>query len=365
MNLQPISDIAAWSPVNTCGVKEPDEGVLERLAEGPCLRIETKTEKSGIYGWQSPLVELEAGDYYRFSFRWRSTCRAFWEAQFPSDSPSAPPDVHTSGMPVTGYRWEELEYFFRAKHGRRQARVLIWPLGRGMMDFMDFASPSLTRAAKADAWAWFSGIMASVPPIAPNEDDRKSLHLVETRGKLRAGRQVTIAVYGDSIGYDVGNSPIDLALEDAYPGCRVAVQTRGLAGSGWEKLSKPELLAERILSLKPDLLLTLSISNQPGHVAQYLPVIVDSVREACGSEFMFLTDHLPADEFGERYDIVAEETREVARRKECQLVDTRVELQRYLRVNGLPFEWLLRDRCHFNERGRAVVLQILMQHLGP
>jgi len=360
-----FEQLESWQAVNKGDLSEPEQVEARLSDDGPALRAEVRVGQSGIFGWQSPSMQLDEGQYYRFAFRWRSTCPAFWEAQFSPEPGVDPTDFHTSGMGASSLQWQDHVFFFRAKPGMPNAHVLVWPFGAGIIEL---AAPSLTRAERSDAWAWFERIMASVPPITPNEDDRRSLFVVETLGKLRQGERadgpVDIAICGDSIAFDVGNLPLDLALEHAYPGSRVAIHTRGGSGAGWKRLSAREFVQEHLVPINPDLLMTLSISNNAGQVTEFLPRIVGPVREACGSEFMLLTNHLPAEDRGDRYEIVAKETRAVARRERCQLVDLNRSLKSYLRVNEMPFEFLLRDACHFNERGRAVVLQLLMQHLG-
>jgi hypothetical protein len=340
-----FSDVSSWQQLNKCGVEQPEEGELRAVAATSTLRLGQRVMKGGIFGWQSPPLELEPGRYYRFAYRGRASCRGFWEAQF-AGAPGQPvEDYHTGAIDSTDMQWRETKVYFRAKHGRPAAHLIFWPLDPGIIEV---AEPSLAPVEKSEAWGWFRGIMASVPPVTPNDDDRRSIFLTKTRDRLRAGKRVSIAVYGDSIGFDVGNMP----------------HTCGMAGSGWAKLSRPDLLQTRLLPVKPDLVLTLSISNQPGDVAKHLPVLINAVRKECGSEFLLLTNHLPPETFGDRYDLVAAETRSVARAERCQLLDLHRLLPAYLRANGLPFEWLLRDRCHFGEKGRAVVLQMLMDHLG-
>jgi hypothetical protein len=369
--MKQFSDLSEWALINRSGLKEPDEAESWR-SEGN-LRTEVKGPRSGLYGWESPALKMEPGAYYRLALRCRSDVHAFWEAQFCcEDAPSD--DFHTAGIPSTSGRWKEFEYCFLAKHDKTMAHVILWPGATGVVEVADL---SLKRASKDDTWKWFQRYMDLVPGLPPAAGVRFGEHLPATLRKLREGKAgrapLNIATYGDSIAFDVGNVPLDLALEQAYPRAHVHMHTRGVGSSGWVKLGKPDVLASRLLAIAPDLVIMYSISNSPEDVRPNLEAIIDRVRAEGDTEFLLFTDHKLNDAetvraWGDRFVRLAEETRAVGERKGCEVADFRALLEAYLPANKPPandMQWLLRDSCHFNERGRAVVLKLMMRHLSP
>jgi hypothetical protein len=207
--------------------------------------------------------------------------------------------------------------------------------------------------------------MRTNPPL-PGDDGRgKGALIPRTLAKLRSGQKVTIAHYGDSISFDIGNMPLALALENAYPGAKVDVLTRAKGSAGWCLLAEPEILQERILSVQPDLVIALDESWLEEDGAAALGRIIDTCRAACGTEFLLLTNHMIEGRYRGEYARLSHETRQLAADKGCELVEFREFFIRFLEMNFLNFGWPLRDGMHLNERGRAMVMSLLLRHLAP
>jgi hypothetical protein len=226
-----------------------------------------------------------------------------------------------------------------------------------------------------EAWNWFRGILNGLPEVPREEGARPGIHLSQTLDQLRRGNEpVDIASYGDSVGFDVGNLPLDLALERGFPGAVARMHTRGQGSGGWETLGQPELLQERIIDLQPDLLICLGVSTAPDCMAPALEPMLKRVRAAGNTEIMLLTNHRgigPEQEQtrSERdWDGCAEAIRDLARRNECELVDFRKVIKTMLQRNRPPADrlrWYMRDpSCHLNDRGRGVALTLMARHLG-
>ena len=367
--MEQFRDPSQWRSFNRGPLTEPDEAETSRGEGGESLVTEIKGDRSGLFGWESPEWPEQPGRYYHLTLRCRSDVYAHWEAQFYNEDGTTD-DFHTAGIPSTGGEWRRFEYYFAGKCLKSVARMIIWPSGPGRMEVADLA---LEPAEDEDAWRWFASFMDALPPLPPTEGKRGTL-LAGTIGKLRAAeRPLNIATYGDSLAFDVGNLPLDLALERAYPGAEVHMHTRGKGGTGWAKLRAPDVLSERLLAAEPDLVITFALSNLPHEVAPGLEAIVDRTRAACDAEFLLVTNHRPDDEdvtrdCPRRFERLAEATRAVGERKGAEVADLRALLAAWLPGNPPPaneLAWFMRDSCHLNEFGRALVLRLFLAHLAP
>jgi hypothetical protein len=270
-------------------------------------------------------------------------------------------DFHTSGMEATGGEWVNRDFFFRAKYGKRLARILVWPEAAGEFRL---AAPAVTEAGPDEAWAWWQGIDAAVPRHDEQIGDGVRRALTCTLARLRAREPVRIATYGDSIAFDAGNLPLDLALARAWPGAGVEVHTRGRGSAGWPALSGPDVLAERLGAVRPDLVILMNMSTAPEEIKPQLGRIVSTCREGWGGELMLVTYHMLGGRFEAHGDHVAALTCEAADELGAETVDCRAWLRAWIAQTGRPFETLLRGGPHFNEHGRALLLRLFMRHLG-
>lgn len=328
----------------------------------PCRIIRQVRAHWPPYGLESPRLAVESGGYYRLAFRCRSNVSAFWEAQFYNDPNAPSTDFHTAGIAASPETWTECEYFFPAKMGARWARIILWA---GRPCELAISGLELSAATRQQAWEWFGDLMRTNPPLPADDGGAKGSLIPRTLAKLRRGERTTIAHYGDSISFDIGNMPLGLALENAYPGAKVDVLTRAKGSAGWCLLAQEEILQERILSVRPDLVIALDESWREEDGAAALGRIIDACRAECGTEFLLLTTHMIEGPYRGDYARLSHETRQLAAAKACELVEFREFLHRFLEMNFLNFTWPLRDGMHLNERGRAMVLSLLLRHLAP
>ena len=361
-NLHALPD---WRVLNKGSFSEPAEASVQAGADDlgrPCRIIRQLRADWPPYGLESPLAAVESGGYYRLAFRWRANVSAFWEAQFYSDPDKPSTDFHTAGIAASPDGWSECEYFFPAKVGVRWARIILWA---GRPCELAVSGMEFSPATKQQAWEWFAGLVRTNPPLPADDGAPKGTLIPRTLARLRSGQKTVIAHYGDSISFDIGNMPLGLALEHAYPGAKVDVLTRAKGSAGWCLLAQPQVLQERILAVRPDLVIALDESWREEDGAAALGRIIDTCRAECGTEFLLLTTHMIEGRYRGDYARLSHETRQLAAAKRCELVEFREFFNRFLEVNFLNFTWPLRDGMHLNERGRAMVLSLLLRHLAP
>lgn len=359
-----FSDVSKWTVVDQHGASEPQQASAH--CEGGVLRIRRKVDRVhgwGIFGWQSPTIPLTAGQCYRLSMRVRSDVAATWEARFSEKEGEEPDDFFTAAIVATDGAWAEHVYFFRGKQCKSMAYVLVWPGGSGAIEF---SSPEIRPADGDEPAAWVRGILDSVSPCAsPKGDEGFGGRVPRTLAKLRGGDAVTVMTYGDSVAFDVGNSPLDILLPAAYPQARVAVHTRGRGGTGWTKLSQPDELDRFVLAHSPDLVVTANVCTSPDEIAANLRAVIDQVRAARETEFMLVTNAILKHPDGaERHERLADEVRRVAGERECELADLREFFRGYETANGLPLTWHQRDAVHMSSAGKALAAWALMRHLA-
>ncbi len=358
-------ELDRWSVLNKGKFIEPADASVQAGVDDlgrPCRIIRQVRTDWPPYGLESPLMAMESGGYYRLAFRCRSNVSAFWEAQFYTDPQAPSTDFHTAGIAASPDAWTPCEYYFPAKLAARWAKIILWA---GRPCEIAVSGLELSPATRQQAWEWFRGLVRTNPPLPSDQDGGKGAMIPRTLAKLRRGEKVTIAHYGDSISFDIGNMPLGLALEDAFPGAKVDVLTRAKGSAGWCLLAEADVLQERILSVRPDLVIALDESWLEEDGAAALGRIVDTCRAACGTEFLLLTNHMIEGKYRGEYARLSHETRRLAAAKGCELVEFRDFFIRFLEMNCLNFAWPLRDGMHLNERGRAMVLSLLLRHLAP
>ena len=341
------------------------------------LHLAKKVDQPMMCGWRTRRFRLDPGRYYRFSASVTSTAYGFWEMQFfDAADATEPVDFFSSGYPDTCGTEREFEWFFCGKHLAQDCRLTIWP---GAVGESSLSQLQLRPACDDEAWEWFKAHMKQLPPLPhePQSDASCGTHVAGTRQKFEArsnGSVVDVASYGDSVGFDVGNLPLELALERACPGASVHMHTRGKGSAGWDLLGEPAVLKERVLDIDPDLLICLGVSTIPEDILTTLPSLVDAVRSGGDTEVILMTNHRGTgpenDERGaEHWDACADAVRQVAEQEDCELVDFRAVMKRLIGEARPPADrlrWFMRDSsCHLNTRGRAVVLELLLRHLAP
>ncbi len=370
-----VSDMSRW--MKYCpGHDEAPDGIRLYRPEGKVLHVTQDAEVSGIYGWSSPFFPVTPGQYYRLAMECESDAFGFWEAQFFEEGSEEPTDFYTNGYPDTCGSTRKVEGFFYGKRCTQKCRVLVWP---GSSGWAEFRNIDFEMTPKGEAWGWFQDIMDETQHVVNGRDMRviRGDQLQKVRGKLDErdeSEPVDVVVYGDSVGFDIANLPLDVYLERAYPGSRVRLYTRGKGAAGWDELAQPDVLEERVIRLDPDLVLCQGVSTEPAVIEEALPSMIEDIRAQTDAEIVLMTDHrstgVKEDDKGREYwDSCAEATRRAGEQKKCAVADLRVLMKDILDCARPPADrlrWFMRDEvCHLNDRGRAVVLRLLMNALAP
>ena len=368
-----FSDVDRWQVADRDGASLEQQAAARRDGRDPVsgarsLTVERQAEVVkgwGIFGWLSPELRLEPGRCYRFSCRLRSTVRATWEAQFCIGEPPAVDDLYTGALPDTGGAWLDEEHFFHGKQAKESARIVVWPSGRGTIEL---ACPQLRPASEEEARRSYHATLDAMPPLPPETDADAGRLLPRALERLRRGgpQPVGVMTYGDSVAFDMGNSPLETALIEAWPGARIAFHTRGRGGTGWGRLGEPAELAELVLSRRPQVVITANVCTPVEEIGPTLGAVIDRVRDGCGAELVLATNAVLVNAQGDdRHERMADAVRRLAHEKQCELADLRAFLRGYLAAHGLPLTWHLRDAVHLSNQGKALATRFLLRHLAP
>lgn len=375
MKSEDFDDVGEWRQFSAGGGAVPEHFNLQREPDAQRLRVARTGDASGMCGWASPSVSLDGGQYYRLAFSYSSTVEGYWEAQFFRDDWERQADFYTAGLPDTCGTERSVQWFFPGKYHADRCRVVIWP---GRQGAVDMRGPRLNAASDQRAWEWFCSIGEDVPaPRSGSPAEEGARFLKETRRRLEdnsGSSPIRIVSYGDSTGFDVGNAPLDLALERICRGLDVQMHTRGWGSVGWDTLCEDSQLRKYIYPVQPDLVICHGVSTEPAKIRVCLPRLINKIRKECNAELLLVTNHRGTgpgeDERGEaHWNECARATREVGRDQQCGVVDFRRAMRELMRDSRPPADrlrWYLRDQqCHLNLRGRYVALDTILRHLMP
>ncbi|MFW5915212.1 MAG: SGNH/GDSL hydrolase family protein [Planctomycetota bacterium] len=375
--LDQVADLSLWERIYPDQREVAGPVRLLRGRDDGTVKMDRAKESGapGICGWSSPYFDVCPGQYYRFAMQCQTTGYGYWEAQFYEKGADEPRDFYTNVYPDTCGSSRRMEWFFSGKYGAERCRIVLWP---GSPGHGEFTSTEFRAAGEEEAGQWFRKIMEPVEHVMRDVEfptfDR------EYRSSVRAALEQpnenqpsNIVFYGDSVGYDVGNLPLDVYLGDLFPQSSFRIHTGGGSGAKWDELSQPSNLENRVLQLDPDLVLCQGVSTEPRVILDALPRLIDGIRAGSDADVLLMTSHRSSgvieDGRGAEYwDLSAENTRQVGRDKDCGVVDLRALMKNILAHARPPADrlrWYMRDEeCHLNDRGRAVVMRLLLACLS-
>lgn len=211
--------------------------------------------------------------------------------------------------------------------------------------------------------------MAADPPPAPHPHEaflgariQRTMTLLQTSNEIRHN-PVRILCYGQSImaqGYV--SRAIEKLVKEKYPHARVEV--RNCAIGGYTAPTLVRAAAQDVAPFYPDLVV---FHVYDGHDSGELERIVCDIRRNTTAEILMWTHH--ADSYGndgtERdgiRDQGSDFRRMLAQKYGAELVELREEWKAWLAANNVPRKDLLQDNIHLNNRGGALMAELVMRH---
>jgi lysophospholipase L1-like esterase len=207
---------------------------------------------------------------------------------------------------------------------------------------------------------------------------RQTKFLKSTQAKLRAGQDVRIVAYGDSITAGGDATTPDLIfwvrwaddLQKRYPRARVAASNGATGGDS--TVQGLQRLQEKVLQAKPDLVLVgfgMNDHNIGGvpipEFERNLDTILSRVRDQTGAEVILFSAFPPNPnwKFGtRRMEEYAAATRRVAQRRACAYADVFDNWQA-LAARKKPEDLLGNNINHPNDFGHWIYFRVF-QELG-
>ena len=180
---------------------------------------------------------------------------------------------------------------------------------------------------------------------------------------------VRVLFYGQSITEQKWSYDVADWLRKSYPNANLIIENRAIGGHSSQLLWRT---AEADLyPFEPDLL----IFHVYGSHTDYEKLIAN-VRTRTTAEVLIQTDHIvKPEELEEPTELPKQNGAiwsqwmsrvflpDLAKRYDMELLDQRVEWQRYLRENHLEPKRLLKDSVHLNDWGCFVMAELVKQHL--
>jgi len=216
-------------------------------------------------------------------------------------------------------------------------------------------------------------------PVPPPADLRVTA-LPHTRQKLRAGEKVRIVAYGDSItaGGDATAPGLIFwerwveGLRLKYP--RATIETVNGATGGDSTVQGLQRLSEKVLALKPDLVLIGFGMNDhniggvpPAAFANNLRTMIDQVRADTGAEIVLFSTFPPNPRWHygtHNMAAYASATEAVAREKQCAFADV-YHLWQQFAGKKKPEDLLGNNINHPNDFGHWIYFQALWAMNAP
>lgn len=310
-------------------------------------------------GFLSPPFPVKPFDYIRVRFDAYNSATAYWAIWFYDEHGEAIACDHTSQVPPEA-AWKERAFCFRVKREAKTARFALVQMKRGTTRL---ANIRLDGVSRETAWAWAESVYRTLPKYTLKPDRKAGHRIPKAVKKLLAGKELKIAVLGDSWSNDLCNAPIDLAIEAAVPGSKVKAWTTGAGSLGWKRvLAETDLLGPRLLDVKADVLAFNSTSNDPDACRGPLGELVERVRARTSMEPILVTNHGGWSRIRGRARKKAAATLETAERLGCEAIDLQGAFEEMLTRTGSGVDLILRDSNHLNHRGRAFAARVVATH---
>jgi hypothetical protein len=301
--------------------------------------------------WVSPAVAAEPLHWYRLAFRSRTrgeagdvanaSCKVVFSAV------QAEPSNSSLEFAVgRSDKWRKSDFRFRAHPTVDGAgnlnpttmRVEFEERGGAYVD-IDEVVIEATSASEAGKWAdeFYEKLPAKLHyAVKPTRWRR----LGGTIEKLQSHQKVRLVFMGDGIG-ELAKAPLDVYLQRLYPGCTVEVLST--SQDGGQTMQPGEDLGERVVKLKPDLVIIGGWSQ--GSDMAGLQAVVDQVRASNAvtkrkTEILLLTRAWDAKMLGGTDFRLTSDMREIDQEPEQNAFvpdDERGRLMRFAAKNGIEF----------------------------
>jgi hypothetical protein len=364
--------------------------------------------------WASPQISTTALQWYRLAFSTKAPGIAnnpgsigfgYWSVQFYDQAGNLlTGDVYSSVFPSGD--WVKNEVRFRAQStagsgGTLQpvkAQIVFTPIG-GQTYYIDDAILQPTNSC--EVLQWFSRLSQSVPAqLAYQPKSNRWDRIPATMSRLRNAQSLRIVMLGDSVQQDTANMPIDLALQNLYPGSHVEFIASVKGGTGVSYYQSH--VTEYITNYQPDLVIVGGISNSDD-IPAYQSV-VDQVRandQATGhtTEFLLLTrqwspNSYPTSQYyflnptfqeldqnpGNNATIPDDDRGHLlsfAATNSVGYLDTTGIVSQFIYgaantasvgapdASGNPYSYWMRDFIHSNDNGKLIQSQVLIRFFTP
>ena len=268
-------------------------------------------------------------------------------------------------VPDTGGAWKRVGFYFRTAPGTTGVNVMLRFSGGEAVAIDDIRFREATEDEFAKAYA---GWRAKYPSrdLSPRPDDGKNLSLFLSKLTHPDPSQKTIKIMGIGSSYTnmLGNGErLVQWIREKYPKAPPVLYEKHV-GSAVEFDYTRGWMRQHVLSKQPDLVILYSGGN-----AGDLEKLLRDFRERSAADVIVASLHLR-----ERDEVVSDATinapewdeiRDVALKYGCEWVDSRREWGGYLRENGQPIEWLLKDAVHQSDHGALVINENICRHLVP
>ena len=195
----------------------------------------------------------------------------------------------------------------------------------------------------------------------------------ETMRRLREGKALTIVLLGDSIINDTSSSQFEQLLAQRYPACRITKRTSARGSTGCDWYAQENRVDEWVLRHKPDLLVIGGISHRP---PDRVRDVVRQVRaKKPDTEFLILTPVFGAmsDSWNQSWTPEIDHStpnwratlERIAAEENCAFFDMTGPLGSFIEKSQMARGAFMRDVVHANDRGKAVLGELLNRWFAP
>ena len=303
--------------------------------------------------WEGERFSVEPFAYYRFTFRSLTATPGYWFARF-FDGTGAEinADVYSSVYPSADWRTHESCFMARA-----EARTASYGFRQDKGD-LAFEDAAINAIQPSDALQWIDDLYRGLPPVHARPENGRFRHLPRTLSLLRGGGNLRLLILGDSIANDTANSMFPLLVERMAPGLEVSLIHSVKGGTGCWFYEEDAELESYVLRHKPNLVLIAGISHR-NDADPILNVIRKARLALPGAEYLVVGDAVHREGAPELEAAFRRNLVEGTDAGRYAYMDMWNEWERYLATCGQPLEWYLRDKIHFNDRGKQIIGRIM------
>lgn len=317
--------------------------------------------------WRGPLLELEPYEYYRLTFKGKSSGKCYWFLNYYTPDGKEYPVDHYNCFEASK-DWEPKEYYFRCIADVSKARLFFRPMNDRAASIDDVV---ITKADRTKAVEWADRIYSAMPPVKYQAPADRWQFIPKTMEALRAGKTLKVVMLGDSIVNDTCNSAYDVRIERMYPGARWNIVQSIRGSTGCKAYKEGNRVKEMVLDHQPDLLMIGGISNGD---AESVRTVIQQVRAKMPDLEIFVMsgpigrvnpfkypDWKTEPQPGE----YRTQLRAVAADEKCEFLDMETLWGNYVKNSGKNWDYFTRDELHGNSEGRQVLSKILETYFAP